>query len=83
VLPGGTSDAEDPGNVRPVVLGIGIGVPKANYYRGMVENPPNLSWKGITPLAALLKERFGLPVVITNDANRENLPALRARSESG
>ena len=50
-------------------LGIGMGAPNANYYRGTVENPPNLSWKGVTPLVELVKEHFDLPVVITNDAN--------------
>jgi glucokinase len=50
-------------------LGIGMGAPNANYYRGTVENPPNLSWKGVTPLVDLVKEHFDLPVVITNDAN--------------
>jgi glucokinase len=50
-------------------LGIGMGAPNANYYRGTVENPPNLSWKGVTPLVGLVKEHFDLPVVITNDAN--------------
>ena len=51
------------------LLGIGMGAPNANFYRGTVENPPNLSWKGVTPLVDLMKEHFDLPVVITNDAN--------------
>ncbi len=54
---------------RCTVLGIGIGAPNANYYRGTVENPPNLSWKGVTPLVALFRERYDVPGVITNDAN--------------
>jgi len=51
------------------IVGIGAGAPNANYHRGTVEHPPNLGWKGITPLAALFKEQFDLPVAMTNDAN--------------
>ncbi|HMK38249.1 MAG TPA: ROK family protein, partial [Bacteroidota bacterium] len=49
--------------------GIGIGAPNANYYRGTIENPPNLSWKGVVNIAALVRKHFDLPVAITNDAN--------------
>jgi glucokinase len=48
---------------------IGIGAPNANYHKGTIELAPNLAWKGIVPLAAMIKERTGLPVIITNDAN--------------
>jgi len=48
--------------------GIGIGAPNANYYTGMVENPPNLGW-GRVNLAEIFGGRFGLPVAVTNDAN--------------
>ena len=49
--------------------GIGIGAPNGNYYSGSVEFAPNLSWKGIVPLASLFKEKFSVPAVLTNDAN--------------
>jgi len=52
-----------------VLKGIGIGAPNANYYRGTVENPPNLSWKGIVDVAALVRKYYDLPVAVTNDAN--------------
>jgi glucokinase len=51
------------------LCGIGIGAPNANYYRGTVENPPNLSWKGVVDVVGLFKKYFSLPVAITNDAN--------------
>lgn len=51
------------------VIGIGIGAPNGNYYKGTVENAPNLKWKGIIPLAEMIKEYFDMPVVLTNDAN--------------
>lgn len=49
--------------------GIGIGAPNGNYYTGNIEHAPNLDWKGIVPLASLVEKRFGLPAVLTNDAN--------------
>ena len=49
--------------------GIGIGAPNANYYKGTIEHAPNLPWKGIIPLAEIFKNKTGIPVVLTNDAN--------------
>lgn len=49
--------------------GIGIGAPNGNYYRGTVENPPNLSWKGVIDIVGMFRRYFDIPVVITNDAN--------------
>ncbi|MEO6583201.1 MAG: ROK family protein [Ferruginibacter sp.] len=49
--------------------GIGIGAPNGNYYTGTIEYAPNLSWKGIIPLAQLISDKFGLPAALTNDAN--------------
>lgn len=51
------------------ISGIGIGAPNANYLRGTVENPPNLSWGAVTNLVELFRQRYDLPVAITNDAN--------------
>jgi glucokinase len=51
------------------IKGIGLGAPNGNYYTGTVEYAPNLPWKGILPLAALVEGKFQLPVVMTNDAN--------------
>ncbi len=50
------------------IVAIGIGAPNANYYSGMIENPPNLSW-GKVNLVEAFKRLYELPVVITNDAN--------------
>ncbi|MBR4845266.1 MAG: ROK family protein [Bacteroidaceae bacterium] len=49
--------------------GMGIGAPNANYYRGTIEQAPNLPWKGIVPLAEMFKQKIGIPVAMTNDAN--------------
>lgn len=51
------------------IAGIGIGAPNANYYRGVIEDAPNLRWKGIVPLVELVEKKFNLKTKITNDAN--------------
>ncbi len=50
------------------LAGIGIGAPNANYYKGTVESPPNLSW-GIINVLEIVKKYSDLPAAITNDAN--------------
>lgn len=50
-------------------IGIGMGAPNGNYLTGTIEEPPNLKFKGNTPLAEMLKKRLGMSrVVLTNDA---------------
>lgn len=56
--------------------GIGVGAPNGNYYTGNIEYAPNLRWKGVVPLASLLEQKFGLPTVLTNDANAAALGEL-------
>lgn len=53
------------------IKAMGIGAPNGNYYNGTIEFAPNLSWgrDGIVPLAEMFKERLGIPVALTNDAN--------------
>ena len=52
------------------IQGIGIGAPNANYYTGEIQNPPNLPWGPVIPLAEKVSKAFnGIPVAITNDAN--------------
>ncbi|ACU63966.1 ROK family protein [Chitinophaga pinensis] len=51
------------------IRGIGVGAPNGNFYTGNIEYAPNLRWKGIIPLAKLLGEKFGVPAILTNDAN--------------
>lgn len=50
------------------MIGIGIGAPNANYYKGTVELPPNLNW-GMVNVVELVKKFSPLPCAITNDAN--------------
>ncbi len=61
---------EEVGGIEKIKA-MGIGAPNANYYTGTIEYAPNLSWghNGIVPLADMFKERLGVPVAMTNDAN--------------
>jgi glucokinase len=51
------------------VAGVGIGAPNGNYYKGTIEFAPNLVWRGVVPLAKMVKEALELPAYLTNDAN--------------
>ena len=51
------------------IRGIGVGAPNGNFYTGNIEYAPNLRWKGVIPLAKLLEAKFGVPAILTNDAN--------------
>jgi glucokinase len=48
--------------------GIGVGAPNGNPYTGTIQNAPNLSWKGIVPLAEMLHKSLKVPCKLTNDA---------------
>lgn len=57
-------------HAEPIQLvGAGIGAPNGNYYNGNIEFAPNLSWKGIVPIASITSEIFDIPAFLTNDAN--------------
>lgn len=51
------------------INGIGIGAPNGNYFTGMIEDVINLPWPTPIPLADLITKKFGIPCLITNDAN--------------
>jgi len=52
------------------LVGVGVGAPNGNYYRGTIEEAPNLAWKGTVHFTKELKTFFpGVPIVLTNDAN--------------
>lgn len=51
------------------LLGIGIGAPNANFFKGTIENATNLPWKGVIPFVELLRQKIDVPSFITNDAN--------------
>ena len=51
------------------LIGVGVGAPNGNYFNGCIEFAVNLPWKGITRIVSLMEEKFGVPAVLTNDAN--------------
>ena len=51
------------------IRSIGVSCPSASSVSGCVENAANLPWKGIVPLAAMLRDRMGLAVALSNDAH--------------
>jgi len=53
------------------IKAMGIGAPNANFYKGTIENAPNIEWAHdtIVPLAEMFSSSLGFPVGITNDAN--------------
>ncbi len=51
------------------IRSVGISSPSANFVSGCVENAINMPWKGIVPLAAMLRDRIGLAVALGNDAH--------------
>ncbi len=59
-----------------MVEGIGVGAPNSNYYKGTIEQAPNLNWKGIVPFAELMSRKFGKSCTMTNDANAAALGEL-------
>lgn len=54
------------------IIGIGIGAPNANYYKGTVEQPPNLNW-GTVNIVELVHKYSEVPCIITNDANAASI----------
>jgi glucokinase len=50
------------------LVGIGLGAPNGNYYKGTIEQPPNLSWKYVD-VVATLRRWYSIPIALTNDAN--------------
>jgi len=52
------------------IKAIGIGAANGNYYKGTIENAPNLNWKGTIPFVEKFKAYYpDIPIVLTNDAN--------------
>ncbi len=54
---------------RIEIIGIGIGAPMGNINKGTIEYAADLQWKGVIPLADMIRKYTDIPVLVTNDAN--------------
>lgn len=59
------------------LTGVGIGAPNGNQHIGTIVQAPNLPWREDVPLAAMLRERLGVPCTLGNDANAAALGEWR------
>ena len=55
------------------IRSMGISAPNGNFLSGCIENAPNLHWKGVIPMAAMLRDRMGIAVALGNDAHLAGL----------
>lgn len=51
------------------IRSVGMSVPSGNFKTGCIENSPNMPWKGVIPLAAMLRDRLGIAVALGNDSH--------------
>ena len=50
------------------LTGIGVGAPNGNHFTGFIQDPPNINW-GSVDFVSLMEGKFGIKVLLTNDAN--------------
>ena len=62
-------------DVFGAIRSVGISAPSSNYLTGNIENAPGLPWKGVIPLAAMIRDRLGMAVALSNK------PQARAMGE--
>ena len=51
------------------IRSVGICCNSSNFMTGCIENAANLPWKGVVPLAAMMRDRMGLAVALGNNAH--------------
>lgn len=64
------------------LVGIGVGAPDGNYYKGSIENPPNLNW-GYVNVKELVHKYHDIPVALTNDANAAAIGEMKFGAARG
>ena len=58
------------------IRSLGVCCPSSNFMSGCIENAPNLPWKGVVPLAAMIRDRLGMAVALGNNAHARGLGEL-------
>ena len=51
------------------IRSIGVSASSANFQTGCVVNSPNMPWKGIIPLAAMIRDQMGLAAAVVNNSH--------------
>jgi glucokinase len=51
------------------VRSVGISAHSANFLTGSLVNAANMPWKGVVPLAAMLRDQLGLAVAVANNSH--------------
>jgi len=51
------------------VRSVGISAHSANFLTGSIVNAANMPWKGVVPLAAMLRDQLGLAVAVANNSH--------------
>jgi glucokinase len=51
------------------IRSIGVSASSANYLTGSIENAPNMPWKGVVPLSAMMRDRLGIAVAVANNSH--------------
>ena len=74
--------AEENGGYE-TIRSVGISCPSGSFVTGCIENSPNLPWKGVVPLAAILRDRIGQAVAVGNDCHTTALGEKRYGSAHG
>ena len=58
------------------IRSLGVCCPSSNFMTECIENAPNLPWKGVVPLAAMIRDRLGMAVALGNNAHARGLGEL-------
>ena len=51
------------------IRSIGVSAASANYLTGCIVNSPNMPWKGVIPLSAMMRDQLGLAVAVANNSH--------------
>jgi glucokinase len=70
-------------DVFGAIRSVGISAPSSNYMTGNIENAPGLPWKGIIPIAAMIRDRLGLAVALSNKPHARALGEMEYGAAHG